>query len=185
MGNRDSQGRRGDDPRDAKFCRAFEDHYGAIKSYYAKRTHDLALSDELAASTFEFAWRRIDQLPDEPGTRAWLYYASRRMLSNHWRGAHRYRNLTLKLATTQTSAPDNGTSAIDDERALAALGALRPREQAALQLIYWEGLSHAEAAGVLGCTTNAFDILVHRARRRMLTLIQDTSVAPQLKNDES
>ena len=50
------------------------------------------------------------------------------------------------------------------ERLLAALAMLRPADREALQLVLWDGLSHAEAASVLGCTANAFEIRYRRAR---------------------
>jgi DNA-directed RNA polymerase specialized sigma24 family protein len=34
-------------------------------------------------------------------------------------------------------------------------------------LVYWEQLSHAEAAQVLGCSPNAVAIRTHRAKERL------------------
>jgi RNA polymerase sigma factor (sigma-70 family) len=151
-----------------RFTAAFTSHHQAIKAYLAFRTHDAALADELAEATFEFAWRRIDELPEEPATRGWLYMVSKRILSNHWRGAARQRNLISKISASSVCWTPAAPSPEEDEFALQALESLRPRERQALQLVYWDGLRHAEAAQVLNCSLNAFDILLHRARRHML-----------------
>ena len=34
-------------------------------------------------------------------------------------------------------------------------------------LIAWDGLEHRVAAAVMGCSTTAFTVRVHRARRRL------------------
>jgi RNA polymerase sigma-70 factor (ECF subfamily) len=50
---------------------------------------------------------------------------------------------------------------------LAALASLKPKDREALQLVLWDELSHAEAAAVLGCTVNAFELRYRRARNRV------------------
>ena len=34
-------------------------------------------------------------------------------------------------------------------------------------LVAWDGLDHRDAATVVGCSTSAFTVRVHRARRRL------------------
>jgi RNA polymerase sigma-70 factor (ECF subfamily) len=34
-------------------------------------------------------------------------------------------------------------------------------------LVAWDGLDHRDAATVMGCSTTAFTVRVHRARRRL------------------
>jgi RNA polymerase sigma-70 factor (ECF subfamily) len=48
--------------------------------------------------------------------------------------------------------------------ALASLGAL---DREALLLVAWEGLDHQDAAIVMGCSTGAFSVRLHRARRKL------------------
>jgi RNA polymerase sigma-70 factor (ECF subfamily) len=44
------------------------------------------------------------------------------------------------------------------------MSALRPADREALRLVLWDELSHAEAAAVLGCSPNAFELRYRRAR---------------------
>ena len=44
---------------------------------------------------------------------------------------------------------------------------LPPLDREALRLVAWDGLSHAEAAEVLGCTVNAVALRVHKAKARL------------------
>jgi RNA polymerase sigma-70 factor (ECF subfamily) len=48
-----------------------------------------------------------------------------------------------------------------------AIDRCRPVDREALKLVFWEELSHAEAATVLGCSVNAFEIRFRRARQRV------------------
>jgi RNA polymerase sigma-70 factor (ECF subfamily) len=48
-----------------------------------------------------------------------------------------------------------------------AIERLRPVDREVLELVMWEGLTHAEAAQVLGCSTNAVAVRLHKARKRL------------------
>jgi len=40
-------------------------------------------------------------------------------------------------------------------------------------LTVWDGLSHAQSAEVMGCSTSAFAVRHHRARRRLEAALSD------------
>jgi RNA polymerase sigma-70 factor (ECF subfamily) len=48
---------------------------------------------------------------------------------------------------------------------------LKPADREVLQLVTWDGLSHAEAAEVLGCTSNAVALRLHKARSRLRRIL--------------
>ena len=50
-----------------------------------------------------------------------------------------------------------------------AIDRLLPGDREALRLVEWDGLSHAQAAQVLGCSANAVAARLHRARARLRT----------------
>jgi RNA polymerase sigma factor (sigma-70 family) len=64
---------------------------------------------------------------------------------------------------------DPVTTAEDDDslRVRAALLRLPESYREALELVYWEGLSTAEAARAAGCTRPAMLVRLHRARKRL------------------
>src|SRR5215216_1732042 len=71
--------------RDAQsFAALFQAHYRAVCQYIAARAEPDVVED-VAADTFTVAWRRRDELPDEP--RAWLLGTAARCLANHRRSA--------------------------------------------------------------------------------------------------
>jgi RNA polymerase sigma-70 factor (ECF subfamily) len=44
---------------------------------------------------------------------------------------------------------------------------LRPKDQELLKLVLWEELTHAQVGVVLGCSTNAVALRLHKARNRL------------------
>jgi RNA polymerase sigma-70 factor (ECF subfamily) len=148
--------------RPGSFEDAFTAYWDPVCRYAARRVAPEAVQD-VVAETFVVAWRRFDTLSGEP--LPWLLGIARRVASNHRRAGARRSALVdrLKGADVPTwSEPAN----IDSElgAALACLGAL---DREALLLVAWEGLDHQDAASVMGCSTGAFSVRLHRARRKL------------------
>ncbi|HET6815806.1 MAG TPA: sigma-70 family RNA polymerase sigma factor [Mycobacteriales bacterium] len=153
------------DGRDEEsFRRAFADHYGAIVAYGVRRLGDRASADDLAAEVFVVAWRRFTQAPEN--LLPWLYGIAGGVLRNQRRGERRRMRLLARLRDTLLV---DGAAEVAGERdaVISALAALRPADQEILRLVAWEGLDHAAAAVVLGCTPGAAKVRLHRARRRL------------------
>jgi RNA polymerase sigma-70 factor (ECF subfamily) len=160
---------------EARFRAAFARHYDALLRYALRRTTNRDDAEEAVATAFATAWRKIDAMPEEPGTIIWLYRVTWRTISNQRRGnarRHRLVDRVGALASDDTTTDAGSSFGAHDAELLAAFGRLKPKEQEALRLVVWEELSYTEAAGVLGCSPNAFAIRLHRARaalRRELT----------------
>jgi RNA polymerase sigma-70 factor (sigma-E family) len=110
------------------------------------------------------AWRRIDG--DREGyLRRTMYH----LAVDSWRMRRRRPEV---LGAFEPPAQPDGTDRLDLRQALVqALGGLPPRQRAALVLRYWEQLSEAEAADVLGCSVGTVKSATSRglARLRELT----------------
>jgi len=135
---------------------------------YVRRRCGGAEADDVLAQVFTVAWRRLDHIPSPPQDRLWMFGVARKTLADAERSARRRWRLGLRLATEAVASghaypgPDHHDPAA--ERVLAALATLRPADREALQLVLWDALSHAEAAAILGCSANAFEIRYRRAR---------------------
>lgn len=139
-------------------------HYQAIAGYVLRRVpaHE---ADDVIAQVFAVAWRRIDEVPAPPADRPWLFGVARNSVADQRRSEHRRLHLFARLSA---DAVTTGSLAVPDdscaEQVHAAMSALRPADREALQLVLWDELSHAEAAAVLGCSANAFELRYRRAR---------------------
>lgn len=154
-------------PGDTERFRAlFDGNYRRLLAYARRRCPSAADADDLVAEVFTVAWRRLADVPAGDAATLWLYGTARRCLANQARGSRRRLRLVARLAAERPDggAPAAGAAAVEVR---AALDRLRPTDREVLRLVAWEGLTHAEAAVVLGVSPNAVAIRVHRAKRRL------------------
>jgi len=152
-----------------RFEALYTGSYQEISGYVRRRVPPDA-ADDVVAQVFTVAWRRFGQVPSPPQDRLWLFGVARNCAAEHHRAATRWLRLRTRLSQEPAPAayvPGPGGPDHDPGPVLAALASLRPKEREALQLVLWDELSHAEAAEVLGCTVNAFELRYRRARNRV------------------
>ena len=112
-------------------------------------------ADDVVAETFAVAWRRIDVVP-EPAI-GWLIVTARNVVSGRRRTERKHVDLArLAAETARHDEPAAEEVAVRRRAVLDALDALSEREREALLLTAWDGLDHAAAAAVAGCSTRAF-----------------------------
>jgi len=156
--------------RTARFERLYARVFPEIVGYVRRRCGG-ADADDVIAQVFTVAWRRLDHIPSPPQDRLWMFGVARKTLAESERSARRQRRLGVRLANealigggTVTSLDGAASADPAAEIVLAAIATLRPADREALRLVLWDALSHAEAATVLGCSANAFEIRYRRAR---------------------
>jgi RNA polymerase sigma factor (sigma-70 family) len=164
------------DRTSARFEVFYRGRYQEIAAYVRRRIADDA-ADDVIANVFTVAWRRFGEVPGPPQDRPWLFAVARNTISDHNRAQRRWFRLAVRLTALAARPVAQPGSSYDCEPVLAAMAALRPAEREALQLVHWEELSHAEAAAVLGCTVNAFELRYRRARHALRAAVARAPVA--------
>jgi RNA polymerase sigma-70 factor (ECF subfamily) len=110
----------------------------------------------------------------------WLFGVARNSVAEHDRSRQRRLRLHVRLAqdavTTASGARAAANSDPRYEPVVTAISSLPPAEREALQLVLWEELTHAEAASVLGCSVNAFELRYRRARNVVRDAVMNTSI---------
>lgn len=150
--------------RTARFERLYATTFPEIAGYVRRRCAG-AEADDVLAQVFTVAWRRLDHIPSPPQDRLWMFGVARKTLADAERSARRRWRLGMMLATEAFVSGQAGPSPDPAaEHVTDALATLRPADREALRLVLWDALSHAEAAEVLGCSANAFEIRYRRAR---------------------
>ena len=153
----------------------YREHGGAVRRY-VRRRWDAQSADDVVADVFVVAWRRLDEVPDDP--LPWLLGVARRVLANRRRGTAREHALLARLRFERLGvppfiardAPERGA------RVWRALSALSERDREVLLLVAWEGLAPHRAARVLGIGANTFAVRMYRARRRFRRALDAASV---------
>lgn len=169
--------------------RLFRAHYGDLLKFARRRTGNDELARDVVGSTFLTAWRRRDVMPTEERSQLfWLYAVARNEIGTHLRTQGRAAALTNRIRSNARSAPPFAQldRPVEEESALAeAFNSLAAADREVLSLHAWEGLGAAEAAQVLGCSTNAYSIRLHRARSRLQARLTNDSWGSSSKLDST
>ena len=150
-----------------RFERLFTDHIDLVLGYALARV-DPETAKDAVAETFLVVWRRLDEVPDP--ARSWLLGVTRRTLAGQRRGRSRQHRLVERIARTWVSSElfDESMDPVTDRSVvIAALNKLRAGDRELLCLMAWDGLDNTEAAELLGCSTKALAVRLHRARGRL------------------
>jgi RNA polymerase sigma-70 factor, ECF subfamily len=144
-----------------RFEEIYARHVDAVAAYVRRRA-PADVVDDVVAETFLVCWRRLDRVPDE--ALPWLYAVARKTLANE------RRRLARRAPAEVRVHPE--ASPVGDPQLAHAFAQLTERDREVLRLVAWEGLSAAEAARVLGCSTVACRVRFHRAKRRLAGLLE-------------
>jgi RNA polymerase sigma-70 factor (ECF subfamily) len=147
-----------------QFERIYQDCYTAVHRYTARRVPAGVVQD-VVADTFLTAWRRYPELSGEP--LPWLLGIARRTAANQRRGGARREALHERLRGEERVSDEPPALDDGDPQVAVALATLSERDREALTLVAWDGLEHRVAASVMGCSTGAFTVRLHRARRKL------------------
>src|SRR4051794_22022968 len=161
--------------REAAFRAVYEQHGPAVFAYIARRVAREHV-DDLASETFMVAWRKLPPDVEEP--LPWLYAVARRVVLSHHRSLCRRRRLVERLVALTSRDAESVAAAAElglrfDPALAAAFSRLTAYEQEALLLVAWEGLDHAQAARVVGCTAATFTVRLSRARSKLRAVLGD------------
>lgn len=168
----------------------YSDQARAILGYALRRVEDPEDAADVVAETFLVAWRRLDEVPNDAGARLWLFGVARRVIANRHRSERRRSRLAERLAESlRTELASQPAPAGEGAEVLRAMGGLGDDDRELLLLVSWEELSPAEVAKVLGISSLAARSRLHRARRRLRTLMEQGESAgspgPELDVEEA
>jgi RNA polymerase sigma-70 factor (ECF subfamily) len=151
---------------DAVFDAVFEANYDAVLAFAVRRIQHADVADDVVAETFAIAWRKRDALPHP--ARPWLLGVARNVIANEHRADRRRRALVERIegSVDGAAAGQNTAEDVAEKQAISnAFARLTEREREVLMLVAWDRLSSRDAAEVLGCSSAAFRVRLHRARR--------------------
>ena len=120
-------------------------------------------AEDCFQETFLAALRAYPRLQDARNLRGWLLTIAHRKAIDHHRAAGRR---PIPVAELPEAATENGLPE-PDERLWSAVGALPPKQRAAVALRYGSDLPHAEIAAALGCSPEAARRSLHEGLKRL------------------
>ncbi|MEX0787715.1 MAG: sigma-70 family RNA polymerase sigma factor, partial [Anaerolineales bacterium] len=137
----------------------------AIYRYSYYRLGDSAEAEDLTETTFLRVWEGLKRFqPGRVAFRSWLYRVAHNLLIDRYRARKPQGSLDDMEIADSAPAPEASLIAKDESRRLAqAIRGLKPEYQQVLTLRFIAGITHAEAALIIGCSQAAARVLQHRA----------------------
>jgi RNA polymerase sigma-70 factor (ECF subfamily) len=135
---------------------------------------DHADADDLAQEVFLTAWRAIGSFRRGSSFYTWIYRIAVNASLTHLKKKGREKaraafdeNAAVSLPVPGAPSSPEGRSALNElkGRVDEAVGSLPAHFRASFALVAGEGLSHRDAARVLGCSENTVAWRMHKARK--------------------
>ncbi|WP_308249819.1 RNA polymerase sigma factor [Sphaerisporangium fuscum] len=139
------------------------------------------IADEVVSETFAIAWRRFGDVPDRP--LPWLLGVARNVLRDNIRAEIRRESLANELYGWTEG--DHADQVAERLAIVNALVSLPEDDRELLILVAWHGLTPRDAARVVGCSSAAFRVRLHRARKRLAQAMNEQPAVrpmPRVRN---
>jgi len=152
----------------------YERHAPAVFRYLARRAGPPAAED-LLSEVFIVALSASSRVVahDSGSALPWLYGIGLNVLHRHFRQQQPAPGVTRDFGMDWDAVDDRLDAWAERGRLRAALAVLTHPDRELLLLVGWEGLSQAEAATALGISPGAARVRLHRARKRVLSTLED------------
>src|SRR5450432_1748877 len=155
----------------AAFEELVRNHQRMVHSLTFRMTGSLADAEDLAQETFIRAYAQIGAFRGTAKFSTWLYRIAVNTCLN-WRQSEARRfQLHSNCAEEISAQPLNGENSPAKngvcEQVQSALLKLPAKQRAAIVLTVYDGLNHAEAAQILGCSETTVSWRVFAARRKL------------------
>ena len=158
----------------AAFEELIRQHQHMIHSLTYRMTGSLADAEDLAQETFLRAYEQIGTFRGTAKFSTWLYRIAVNICLN-WRQSETRRYQLHARAAEEFSAhyaAAENASVDKSEPVQAALLKLSAKQRAAIVLTIYDGLNHAEAGQVLGCSETTVSWRIFSAKRKLKKLLR-------------
>ncbi|MFF1354443.1 sigma-70 family RNA polymerase sigma factor [Streptomyces sp. NPDC058297] len=122
------------------------DHYDVLVAFVLRYVDGRDEAEDVVQETLLRAWRTIERV-DLDTARSYLFTVARNVVTDRWRATQvRPATVSDDRAIHQVSAHDDIEAALEAQLVAAALERLTADHRAVVQLLYYDGVSVAEAA---------------------------------------
>ena len=158
----------------AAFARLIERHYDMIFRIAFKWCGDSTDAEDIAQDVCVKLGSVIHGFKGEAAFSSWLYRITLNVVRDFQRAAKRRTDniAALSVVVQRDHLPDPAME-MTQTQMWQKVRQLPPKQRDAMLLIYAEDLSHAEAAGILGCAESTVSWHVHEAKKRLKQELQD------------
>lgn len=142
---------------------------------------DAMLADDLAQDTVSLGLQKLDQLREPERLNAWLYSILNNCWKTHLRRQRPHEDISDELVG-ETPAADISAGKLETvERVRSAVARLPLDQRRVLSLVDLEGMAYCEVAEVLDIPIGTVMSRLHRGRRALIGMLEDTRQTPSVR----
>ncbi|MBQ7061646.1 MAG: RNA polymerase sigma factor [Clostridia bacterium] len=154
---------------ESAFKEVLEAYFPSLTLFVCGIVHDYHSAEDIAIDTMTELVARPERFGFRSSLKTWLFAVARHKALNRLRRQRRIAFTPLdENAADERSLEDEVIRTDEGKRLHAAISGLPPEMRTAVHLVYIEGMSYAEAAGVMKKNRKQVDNLLSRAK----TLLQ-------------
>lgn len=173
---------------EAALHRLFQLYGRRVQAYVTKMVRDPALAEEVLQDVWVAAWTGASRFRGESRVSTWLMGIAHRRALHAFRELERHRAEPTEPELLERTAllpggpgmlaagrrdPEAEVEAVEwRETILSALRQLPSIHQGALRLVFFQGMSLKEAAGVMGCPVGTIKSRLSHARSRLRAAVR-------------
>ena len=157
----------------------FERYFDRIYNYVYARLGRAEDAEDLAIDTMTRSLTRLDQFQDQGvAFSSWVYKIAHNATIDHYRRHGKVTLVSLEQATLPQSADPSelAMEQLSNEDLRVALRALTDEQQQVLILRFFQDLTAAQVAGIMGKSVGAVQALQHRALGSLERALQGRAV---------
>ena len=149
----------------------FADEYPAVVRTVYLVLHDYARSEEIAQDAFLQLLRHWNKVRRYEAPGAWVRRVAIRLATRD--AMREQRRIVLTRETIVQDRADPSPAATLDPELIAAIKSLPAQQRTVVVLFYFEDRPMEEIAAIAGCSVSTGWVHLHRARKRLGTLLSE------------
>jgi RNA polymerase sigma-70 factor (ECF subfamily) len=162
----------GGDPR--AYRDIVERHMRGVHAFVYRMLGSRAEAEEVCQESFLRLWQQADTFVARAKPSTWLYRVAHNLAIDRLR---RRRETSHSAGIEEVPNSERPSLHVYDKQVAEAveraLSELPERQRAAISLVFYQGLSNAEAADVIGVKVRALESLLARGRQQLRERLQD------------
>jgi RNA polymerase sigma-70 factor (ECF subfamily) len=140
-----------------------------LRAYVVRAMGHAAPADDIVQEAYLRVLRTPPPTRDPQQLRAFVFRVASNLMVDHWRRRGRERDASERRLDEPDPVQPDIALRVDMTRTFERL---RPQQRQLMWLAYVEGNDHREIAAALGLRERSVRVLLHRARRKLATLLR-------------
>jgi len=160
------------------FLEGYDQHYGRVKKFILAMVKDQWAADDLIQETFMKVGGQMHTLKDPAKISSWIYRIAYNLCQDHFRGLKRDRSTSsasgFSFGMIECAPPQDALEQAQMGVCVQDKMNLLPDPLRTVLVLYdVVEMSHKEIAAVLDISVENVKVRIHRARKKLKTILED------------